>query len=173
MRGQERFIIDLKGMKEEKALFKFELRNDYFEAMEAKDINGGTLQALVEVSKVGDAYLLDFQVEGVVVVPCDICLADMEVTVADKSKIEVRLGEDYQEDGDLVIIPEEEGTIDVAWFIYELVALAIPTRHVHDDGDCDPVMLRKLEELSASDNEGNGNDPRWRELEKIKSTFKE
>ena len=57
MRGQERFIIDLKGMKEEKALFKFELRNDYFEAMEAKDINGGTLQALVEVSKVGDAYL--------------------------------------------------------------------------------------------------------------------
>ena len=28
-------------------------------------------------------------------------------TVADKSKIEVRLGEDYQEDGDLVTIPEE------------------------------------------------------------------
>ena len=154
-------------------MFKFELRNDYFEALEAKDINGGTLQALVEVSKVGEAYLLDFQVGGVVIVPCDICLADMEVEVSTQSKVEVRLGDQYLEDDDIVTIPEEDGTLDVSWLIYEMTALAVPTRHVHEDGECDPAMLRKLEELSASDNEGGGSDPRWRGLEKIKSTFKE
>ena len=39
---------------------------------------------------------------------------------------------EYAEEGDnLIVIPEEEGEINVAWFMYEFVALAIPMKHVH------------------------------------------
>ena len=33
-------------------------------------------------------------------------------------------------------IPEEEGEINIAWFLYEFVVLDIPIKHVHEPGKC-------------------------------------
>ncbi len=161
-------------MKGDTATFECELGNDYFEAVEATEVKGGILHATVAVRKVQEAYELNFKVLGDVIVPCDICLGDMTLPVDTTGRVVARLGDSYDEDEDSVTIPEDDGTLDAAWLIYEMAVLAIPTRHVHEEGGCDPAMLGKLEELSiVSDESADAIDPRWSELERIKSTFKE
>ena len=171
---QDRFLIDLKGMIGEAATFECELGNDYFEAVEATEVKGGSLYATVAVRKVQEAYELNFTVTGDVIVTCDICLGDMTLPVDTTGRVVACLGDSYAEDEDSVTIPEDDGTLDAAWLIYEMAVLTIPTRHVHEEGGCDPAMLGKLAELSVSPGEGaEVIDPRWSELDRIKSTFKE
>jgi len=88
----------------------------------------------------------------------------------------VKLGAEFTEMDDIVIVPEEEGYINVAWFIYEFVALSIPMKHSHAPGECDKEMEGKLnkhlrtmadDEDFEEENETCEIDPRWNELKKI------
>ena len=84
------------------------------------------------------------------------------------------------------IVPEEDGYINIAWFLYEFIALNIPMKHVHAPGKCNKGMVGKLSKhlrISADDEddddiavelpEGDISegpqeiDPRWNELKKI------
>ena len=76
------------------------------------------------VKETSRAFELNFQTDGMVWVPCDRCLDDMEQPVSSTDKLLVKFGHEYAEEGDnLVVIPEEEGEINVAWFMYEFIAL--------------------------------------------------
>ena len=98
--------------------------------------------------------------------------------------MKVKLGDEYTEIDDIVVVPEEDGYINVAWFIYEFIALSIPMKHVHAPGKCNKSMESKLnrhlrvsvdeeDELSETsfetdaDDEPREIDPRWNELKKI------
>jgi len=69
-------------------------------------------------------------------------------------------------------VDENEGILDLSWFIYEFIMLAIPIKHVHAPGKCNSVMMQKLEELSgavrSSKEEAEAIDPRWEALQKLK-----
>ena len=105
-------------------------------------------------------------------------------------KLMVKFGHEYAEEGDnLIVIPEEEGEINVAWFMYEFIALAIPMKHVHAPGKCNKAVSSKLHKhlrtkadeddaedeifiegedaLPGGDVEETQIDPRWNELKKI------
>ena len=61
-----------------------------------------------------------------IIVPCDRCLDDMELEIATDDSLKVKLGADFSDENDIVVVPEEDGYINVAWFIYEFIALTIP-----------------------------------------------
>jgi uncharacterized metal-binding protein YceD (DUF177 family) len=88
----------------------------------------------------------------------------------------------------LIVIPENEGEINIAWFLYEFIELSIPMKHVHAPGKCNKAMTSKLskhlrgsanDESDDNDVEGfegpvidnveeeENIDPRWNELKKI------
>ena len=84
----------------------------------------------------------------------------------------------------MVIVPEAEGEINIAWFLYEFIALTIPLKHVHPAGKCNKTMSMKLKKHSArsADDEDEDDfddgsdaddmtneetDPRWDELKKL------
>jgi uncharacterized metal-binding protein YceD (DUF177 family) len=89
----------------------------------------------------------------------------------------VKFGEDYREEDDVIVIAEDEGILDVAWLIYEFIALAIPIKHVHAPGKCNPAMSKLLEEHSAArsgEQEGEkAIDPRWEKLRDLKMKSEE
>ena len=94
------------------------------------------------------------QIEGTckltVEIPCDRCLDDMELPVSTQNKLVVKFGKEYAEESEeIVIIPEEEGEINLAWFIYEFIALAIPMKHIHAPGKCNKAMSSKLKKNTA------------------------
>jgi len=71
-----------------------------------------------------------------------------------------------------VTVAEDEGILDVAWFIYEFIELCIPIKHVHAPGKCNPAMIEKLKALSTTrSSDVNGEeamDPRWAALAQLK-----
>ncbi|MBR2624548.1 MAG: DUF177 domain-containing protein, partial [Paludibacteraceae bacterium] len=76
------------------------------------------------------------------------------------------------DDGELITVPVDAMNVDLARHFYETAALNVPLRHVHEDGECDEEMSKRLEEMRAVNadektNEGGDTDPRWNELKKL------
>ena len=177
MYSLESLKIDLASLKEGDTTFSYDLGDDYFEAVGGREVGRGTVHADITVARSGGVYRLGFHTEGVVIVPCDRCLDDMEQEVSADNTLTARIGEEFSEDDDLVTVGKDNPLLDVSWYIYEFIALSIPIKHVHAPGKCNPAMIKVLEEHSAarsSDGGGEGAvDSRWSELEKLKTIIKD
>ena len=169
----ERLKIDLKSLTDEETVLEYDLDDRFFEALDGAEVHSGVLHVSVSIRKATGFYELRFHTVGTVDIPCDRCLDLMEQPIDTANQLVVKLGSEYAEDDDTVTIDENEGVVDVAWFIYEFIALAIPIKHVHAPGKCNPAMTQALEELSAdrsSDEESTTEiDPRWEKLKELKN----
>jgi len=147
-------------MREEVREIDFLLDTQYFMDIEGEDVQKGKVKVHLTVTNRKGLYEMDFHLAGVVVIPCDRCLEDMDFPIDTTARLVVKLGKDYSEESDeIVVIPESEGAINLAWFLYEFVALAIPIKHVHAPGKCDKQMSAKLKKHSPkSEDEDEGSD---------------
>ena len=174
MNSLESLKIDLKGLKDEETSLEFTLDDTYLEALDGADVKKGSLHVSVSISKATGFFEFNFHTDGEIVIPCDRCLDDMTLPVDTDNCLIVKLGSVYSEEDDVIVVPENEGILDMAWLIYEFVALVIPIRHVHAPGKCNPAMTQALEELSAdrsSDEESTQpTDSRW---DKLKTLIKD
>lgn len=150
------YKVDLKGMATDTVSYRWQADNDFFSAVQGSEIKQGLLDVALRVKRTSGAYELEFQLQGEVEVTCDRCLESMNQPIDAFCTLRVVMGEDFVDDGDVVVIPEREGVINVAWNIYEFAALQIPLRHVHPD----------CEALSESSGEERV-DSRWAELKKL------
>ena len=164
----ERFKINLKSLAEEVTTLEYDLDNGFFESLDGSDLNSGSVHVSVSIRKATGFFELLYHTEGTVTVTCDRCLDDMDQPIETDSRFVVKLGTVNSEEGDVIIVDEDEGIIDTSWLIYESIVLAIPIKHVHAPGKCNPAMSQVLEELSAdrsSDEESTQPvDPRWSKL---------
>lgn len=171
----EPFKIDLKGLKDGDTTFEFSLDDGFFEAVGSSEVHKGKVCVGLLIHKVAERYFdLDFHIEGEVIVPCDRCLDDIPQDIKTDTHLVARFGEDYSEKDELVIVDENEGIIDISWFVYEFVVLNIPIKHVHAPGKCNRAMIEMLtEHYSATRSSGGVDektiDPRWIELLKLKN----
>ncbi len=170
----ETLEIDVNQFKDASYEAAYDLGDEYFEALDGATIQQGTLHAEASINKVGAGeYALTLKVSGAVTVQCDRCLEDMEQPIEAEDVYTVRLGHGEDEDDEVVMVDEQEGTLSLAWLVYETAALALPIKHIHAPGKCNDAMTRKLEELSATrsgdENEEAIVDPRWAELAKLKN----
>ena len=165
--------VDLKGLKDNETSLVFDLDDTYFGALDQAEVKKGSLHVSVSIRKASGFFEILIHEAGTVIIPCDRCLDDMEQPVDTDSRLTVRLGSEDSEDGDAIVVDEDEGILDLTWIIYESVALAIPIRHVHAPGKCNTAMTEVLEELSAdrsSDEESDqAIDPRWEKLKRLNS----
>lgn len=176
-------------MKADTSSYEFLLDNLFFADIDSPEVQKGKVTVTLNVKKAAHAFELEFHTNGVVLVPCDRCLDEMEQPVSSSDKIYVKFGKEYAEEkNDVVIIPEEEGEINVAWFMYEFISLNVPMKHVHAPGKCNKAMMGKLSKHMKSSPEDEADDeifessveedmeevetqeatdPRWDELKKI------
>ena len=168
----ETYKIDLKGLKEDEVTREFDFTDEFFGSLDGSQLEHGALHVSVSIRKMAGFFELLFHTAGWVAVSCDRCLDDMEQPIEADNRLMVKLGDTYSEDDDIVTIDENEGILDVSWFIYEFTMLAIPIKHVHAPGKCNSAMTQKLEELSgavrSSEEEAEAVDPRWEALLKLK-----
>ena len=141
----ETYKIDLKGLMEDERVLDFDLNDDFFQSLDGSQLEHGTLHVSVSIRKMTGFFELHFLTKGFVTVSCDRCLDDMEQPI---------------------------GILDLSWFIYEFIMLAIPIKHVHAPGKCNSAMTQKLEELSGAvrsgEEEAEAIDPRWEKLKNLK-----
>jgi uncharacterized metal-binding protein YceD (DUF177 family) len=150
------YKVDLKNMQQDIQKHEYLLDSQFFANIGGEDIQKGRINTKFTVSKKGSAFDLSFAFSGTVIIPCDRCLDDMDLPVETSAHLIVKFGKDYSEESDeIVVIPETEGIINLAWFLYEFIALAIPIKHVHAPGKCNKQMTTKLKKHSvkSDDNE--------------------
>ena len=169
----EQFKIDLKALTEEATSLAFQLDDSYFGALSDAEIKGGSLHVSGSIRKAVGFFELLFDISGTVRIPCDRCLDDMDQPVETQLRLVAKLVASElvagsPDEDDIVMVDERDGVLDLSWFIYESIALAVPIQHVHQPGDCNDAMMRVLSEHSAarsSDADAKQKiDPRWEKL---------
>jgi uncharacterized metal-binding protein YceD (DUF177 family) len=188
------YNISLKNFSSGTHSYSFALDKKFFEAIDGEEVRKGTLKVDLKVKKVAATYEFDFDIHGMVQIPCDRCLDEMDQKIDTHNRLIVKMGKEYSEESDeIVVIPEEEGEINIAWFLYEFIALSIPIKHVHEPGKCNRTMTKKLrkhtvipieegeegesdeekeplaeDDIDFEENQQETTDPRWDILKGLK-----
>lgn len=123
--------------------FEYDLSDDFFAEMEGL-IQRGSIHTTVACLSAGSVYKFQIHSVGTIIVPCDRCLSDLELRIETTDDLNVKLGDEYADEGDCVVVPEAEGYLDLAQFIYEFIALSMPLTCCHEPGKCDDAMMQEL-----------------------------
>lgn len=176
------YNIVLKDIINDKEVFEFQLDDVFFKKIDSPEVEKGNVKAVLTVVSKLNSFELQFVLEGTILIPCDRCLDDMEQTINYKDKLQVKFGATFGEEGEVVVVPQNEGAINIAWFLYEFIVLSIPMKHVHAPGECNKGMTSKLkrhiskrkdddeEDDDSNDmfeSEDNSTDSRWDGLQNI------
>lgn len=144
------YKLPLKSLTEGVHSFEYHLDKKFFENMESPDIHDADLHVALSVTYKRDLYTLDFAITGTITLICDRCLDDLVMPVDTDYHINVRYGEDYNDEADdLLVIPESDNYLNVAYMLYDTVALTIPIKHVHPLGKCNRQMSQMLKKHRA------------------------
>ena len=167
MRPGKKYEISYSGLKDGEHLFDFEVGMDLMEDGVNGDLKDCSLKVNVHLQKSDTLLVFNFDIRGNVVLPCDRCLQDLEMEIEVAEKLYVKFGSEAgQESEEVIILPRTEHKIDLSQYIYEFVVLGIPQKKVHDPEDCDPEIMKKIQEYSPEVSEKV--DPRWLKLDEIK-----
>ena len=168
------YTLPFSGLSEGKHQFDFTVNDRFFAEFETSEVEKGELRVLVELEKSSTYLSLSFSISGVVELICDRCLENFIFPVESHRKLLVKFSEKPVEDeAELIYLHPNDFQVEIAQYIYEFVILSLPIRRVHPDGEngeslCDPVMIKKLDELRYHGNNlDEPDDPRWNELRKI------
>jgi uncharacterized metal-binding protein YceD (DUF177 family) len=187
------YNVELKSMKSDVEERVFTLNDTFFADLDAPEVQKGRLTVQLQVRRTSGLYVLRFHTHGTILVPCDRCLDDMELPIDTDDELKVKLSDHYDDENEIIEIDENEGFLNVAWFIYEFIALNIPMTHVHEPGACNEAMVEELKKhlcVSALDEDNEDSwldadddsvedatedhddapremDPRWNALKKI------
>ena len=168
------YTLPFSGLGEGKHQFDFAINDRFFAEFETSEIKKGDLKVQVELEKRSTHLRLSFSISGVVELTCDRCLENFNYPLESTRGLLVKFSEKPIEDeAELIYLHPTDFQVEIAQYIYEFVILSLPIRRIHPDGEdgeslCDPVMLKKLEELRYhSKTFDEPVDPRWKDLKKF------
>ena len=165
------YTIGIGGLKEGRHTFDFEIDNKFFEYIEESEVKEGSLIANIVMDKRSSHLDLAIRISGNVRICCDRCLEMFFHPVVCENRLLVKFGKAIEDiDPDILSLPVGENELDLQQHLYEFILLALPIKRVHPNdakgnSTCDPVMLKKLDELLIE--EDPEEDPRWNELKKL------
>lgn len=191
MKNLREYYIAYKGLSNDTHTFTYAIDKDFFALIEDSLIEDGDLTAEVVMTKSEQMLKLKFYISGSVKTTCDICLGEVDYQIDDcEEDIIVKFGETTEEiDETLFQLAHEENELSVAQWIYEFICTSLPVRITHEDGGCDPNMIKELQQYLVSNvnipdddtqNEDNSSDtpdnesidPRWATLKELRDKNK-
>lgn len=190
------FKLALSGLPQGDHRREFHLGKQFFVNMENTDIHDADLKVKLDIRHEHEMYDMTFHISGTVTLICDRCLDSLVMPLETTYHVVVKYGDAFNDETDeLLVIPYEDSSLNVAYMIYDTVVLAIPMKHVHQPGKCNRAMsavLRKhrpgpamqvdadeaaleqdlIDEMDTMDSADSApadtpSDPRWDELKKL------
>ncbi len=166
--------------------FNYHLDGKFFNEIEVSEVRSGSVDVAIKVSHTQEGiYDLDFACSGVITIPCDRCLDDMEHNVDTSYHLTVKMGDALDDSLDnVLVIPSSWRSLDLEPIVRDTVLLTIPMMHVHSPGECNEEMLGRLREHTARGYDSDEDfmtpasetaeatdddiDPRWAALRQLK-----
>ncbi|MBQ9417700.1 MAG: DUF177 domain-containing protein [Bacteroidales bacterium] len=173
MNRNEDTKVVLIGLKPGRYSYRFTLGDDFFAGYENEEIGGGKVEVEAEMEKNERVVLFRFRLEGEIETWCDRCLGEMKVKIEGEETLEVRFSDtEVSDEENVAILPEGASEVDLGRWLYEYVAVRLPLRHQHEEGECDPEMVKYLVSKDGEESEGQRAereiDPRWEALKGLK-----
>ena len=143
------FIIPLNGLTAGKNEFFRQAGKEFFDSFENSEILDAHLDADVEVEKSGRYIGVDCYVRGCVVVECDRCLDELEMPIDVEIRLSVKYGDEESSEEpqpgerEVIFIPETDAELDLSQIIYDYVCLSLPMQRTHDEGECNPEVMKR------------------------------
>lgn len=138
--------------------FKMSVGQPFFNLFDFKqEFKAPKIEVDIEIIKHSSFLELKVNVEGIVILECDISGVEYEQTIKNEIKTLVKFGEAFDDTNEEVLmLPLGSHSVNVSQLIYESVLLSIPMKHVHpkySEGHKDEYT-NLLEKYGLSDEEG-------------------
>jgi uncharacterized metal-binding protein YceD (DUF177 family) len=159
------FDIEFTGLALGEHRYHFELTDAFFELFEYDEHKGLEASIDVELHKHNTFLEFTFKLSGKVMVVCDRSGKPFEQKIKGAFDLLVKFGEAFNDDDDeTLIIPQDAYKVNIAQYLYELIVLAIPQKHIHPD-----VINGKIEVVipAEAEPEKEETDPRWDKLKDL------
>ena len=178
MKDLKEFDISFTGLKLGNHQFSYQIDNTFFEFFQYQEFDKVDVKVDINFEKKNNMFNLEFVSEGNVTVACDLTAEPFELIVKGKLPLIVKFGEFFNDDNEeVLIIPHNSYQFNVAQFMYEMIALSVPTKRIHPgvkDGTLKSEVLNKLEDFKRKELEKNNTiDPRWAKLKELQTNKKE
>lgn len=165
--------IPFSGLKDGEHEFRFELGADFFANAGDEDLEGGSLVADVKLVKSSTLLVTTMHIQGKVRVECARCASPLDLPIDGSQRQIFQLNaEEDLDDDELVGLEPGAHSINLSHYFYECIRLALPIRYVHPDGECDPEVEARLQQLAVEHEPSRnaaGPDPRWEALKNLKN----
>ncbi len=148
-----RCTVNVKDLANKDGGESFRLDEGFFKQFDSEDVVGGVVDVVATAEKSQDVkcdYVVGIKVKGVLRVSCTRCLDDMDygTELEDTVKVVCANGGGESDDEDL-LGAHADGTLDLSHRIFETLALNVPSVRVHEEGGCNPAVMKWLESHSA------------------------
>lgn len=177
MKKLSKYDITLINLKDKVHEYDFELDQDFFALFDQTLVNGGSLTTQVVLDKSSLLLNFEFIIKGTVNLTCDRSLETFDYPVDIKEKLLVRFGDQEIElDDNVLQIPHDAQTINIAQHLFDYIGLAIPMKKLHPrfqtdeqtDGDILIYSTATESETDTSAEDTNEPvDPRWNILKNL------
>lgn len=144
------FIIPFVGLKQGKHEFNFDITDAFFETFEYSIIQQGEVHVDFTLDKKETMMVGEFQLDGIVKTSCGRCNDTMDVPIEGSFRLIYKFGTEEEEDETIVTVYPEEFEIDVRHSLLEFMTVLLPSRTVHEEGECNQEMLDYLEEYMVN-----------------------
>jgi uncharacterized metal-binding protein YceD (DUF177 family) len=181
MKYNREYEIAWQGLKSGPHTYVYDIDDRFMQAREAsEDFRNWDAKITLIFDKHENFFMLHFDIDGKITVPCDRCGDDFDLRLWDEFDLVIKLtgGDDSElpdDEDDVAFIPRSETVIDISDWLYEFLMLSVPLQHIHPDKadgstGCNEAALDLLDKLSESD-ESVGN-PLWKGLDAFKKKGK-
>lgn len=166
----KQFVIQFSGLKLGLHEYEFEVGDLFFDRFKIEDVKNGKVQCKFSLLKRENGLELEFEFNGMLDGACDRCLESLEFPVSGTNSIQVKFGDIHSEENDeLFVIAPEEYQIDIAPLLYEFISLQVPLRKVHEEDECNPEVMARLNYSSTEDEKDDNETPSvWDKLKNLK-----
>ncbi|MFN8344860.1 MAG: DUF177 domain-containing protein [Spirosomataceae bacterium] len=177
MKALSQYDIDIYGLKDKQYVYDFESGSEFFQELEQDLIKNGRFKTRLVLDKSATMMILDFHINGAVELVCDRSLEVFEEPIDIRERLILKYGDHNEELADNIeLIRHEAVRINVANYIYEYMALALPMKKLHprfrtdeenEDDEEESILIYQTPEDTAAD-APEEEDPRWAALRKLK-----
>ena len=135
MQTQNDTVIQFSGLKPGVYAYSYTVDGSFFERFENEELRDGNVVFEVSMERGERMLLFNFAYHGTIRTTCDRCLGEMEVPVEGEQRLCVKFSDtETSDDENVAILPESAFQIDLAQWMYEYVAIAMPIQKVHPEG---------------------------------------
>jgi uncharacterized metal-binding protein YceD (DUF177 family) len=180
MKHNREFEIAWQGLKPGPHTYVYDIDDRFMQEREVdENFRDWNAKVTLGFDKHENFFMLHFDIDGHVTVPCDRCGDDFKLRLWDEFDLIVKLAsedaEEIVDEDDVVFIPRSETVLDISRWVYEFLMLSVPLQHIHPDNPdgkpgCNPQALQLLDKLSEQDEPQT--NPIWKGLDALKEEVK-